>query len=116
MKRLFILALIALLAGPAAGPAHAQAARTYTTPDPVADPSACPADIACEPELEGAPESRPRTRVWSVRTRGAPPEEVYSPTAPVAIIADVDVDPADYDGRRDRDDRPRHPPLRRDEN
>lgn len=116
MKRLIVLAVLALLAGLTDAPAHAQSTRIYTTPEPVADPSACPADVACEPDLEGAPASPPDARVWSVRTRGAPPEERPAPAAPIAIIADVDVDPAEYDGRSERDDRPRPPRLRRDEN
>jgi hypothetical protein len=110
--RFVLLVLIALALGPAAAPAHAETARSYRTPAPVqGDPVVCQGDVACLPDLEGAPSSAPPQRSMRyriVRSSGIPAEEGYVPPAPVAIIADVDIE----DPRRDR--RP-HPPLRRDD-
>lgn len=128
MKRLVVLSALALTAlalsaGLTADSARAQdlsrETRTYSTPAPLDDLSACADDVACAPALEGAPERQAPSLVWSVRTRGATAEEGYvQPSYPVAIVADVDVDeddrgrPKDRDRDRDRD-RP-YPDLRRD--
>jgi hypothetical protein len=112
VKRLVVLAALSVFAAPA----HAEQTRSYRTPAPLEDASACRANVACKPDLEGAPNARPATQVWSVRTSGAPPEEGYAQTPPVAIIADVDVDELKGDEHSDRPDRPHRPWLRRDPN
>ncbi len=112
MKRLVVLAALSVFAAPA----QAEQTRSYRTPAPLEDASACRADVACKPDLEGAPNAQPATQTWSVRTSGAPPEEGYAQTPQVAIIADVDIDAPERGEHSDRPDRPRRPWLRPDPN